>query len=168
MNQWIIHYYQASVQGAGITLVYQDEIDKHVSSLDYPLQPPPVASYQAGGAEGLPNIAESCEGSRTGSTPSLQKGNYIATPPRTPNLRRVKSHKATNFPLSAHKLFGSESPIKRDYVPREGSPLKFESRLLSNDEEEGTDKRRLRSGVPSDGRTSRLDYAEDERPSIFA
>lgn len=79
----------------------------------------------------------------------------------------MKSHKATFFP-PAHKLFRSESPVKKDYIPREGSPLKFESGLLSSDEEEGVDKRRLQSEVPSDGRTSRLDYAEDELFSTFA
>ena len=143
----------------GITLPYQDEIDKHVSSLDYPLQPPPVASYQAGDAGELPTIAESSEDSSASSTPFLQKGNYIVTPPRTPNSRRVKSPKPIVFPPSAHKLFRSGSPVKKDYIPREGSPLKFESRLSSSDEGED---RWPHSKAPSDGRTSRLDYTGDE------
>jgi len=167
MTQWIIHYYQTSVQEAGTPLTYQDEIDMHISSLDYPLQPPPTASYQAGAVEGLPTIAEGSEDSSAGSTPFLQKGNYIVTPPRTPTLRRVKSPKATLFSPSAHKLFRSESPVKRDYIPREGSPLKFESRLWSSNEEEELDKRRLQSKVAFDGRASRLDYAEDEHHSQF-
>ncbi|KAF9652452.1 hypothetical protein BDM02DRAFT_3108980 [Thelephora ganbajun] len=165
--RWIIHYYQTSVQEAGISLTYQDEIDEYISSLDYPLQPPPVASYQGGHAEELPTIAESSEDSSAGSTPFLQKGNYIVTPPRTPTLRRVKSPKVTIFSPSAHKLFRSESPVKRDHIPREGSPLKFQSRLWSSDEEEEMDKRRLQSRVSSNGRTSRLDYAEDEHPSFI-
>ena len=151
----------------GISLAYQAEINKHVSSLDYPLQPPPTASYQTGNTEGLPTIAESSEDSSTNSTPFLQKGSYIVTPPRTPTLRRVKSPKAAIFSPSAHKLFRSESPVKRDYIPRDGSPLKFDSRLWSSDEEEEMDKRRLQSKVAWDGRASRLDYAEDEHPSLF-
>ena len=166
MTQWIIHYYQTSVQEAGTLLAYQDEIDKHISSLDYPLQPPPTASYHHGGAEDLPTIAEGSEDSSTGST-TFQKGNYIVTPPRTPTLRRVKSPKATLFSPSANKLFRSESPVKRDYIPREGSPLKFESRLWSSDEEEEMDKRRIRSKLAFNGRASRLYYAEDEHPSLF-
>lgn len=139
------------------------------SSLDYPLRPPPIASCQAGDTDAdLPTIAEGSEDSSTGSTPFLQKGNYIVTPPRTPTLRRVKSPKAAIFSPSAHKLFRSESPVRRDYIPREGSPLKFESRLWSSDEEEEMDKRRLQSKVHLDGRTSRLDYAEEEHPSSFA
>jgi len=102
-----------------------------------------------------------------GSTPFSQRGNYIVTPPRTPTLRRAKSPRVPIFSPSA-RLFGSGSPIKKDYIPREGSPLKFESKLWSNDEEEEMDKRRLQSKVPSDGRTSRLDYAEDVHPSLFA
>ena len=150
-----------------MSLAYQEEIDKHVSSLDYPLQPPPTASYQVGDAEELPTTAEENEGPSTGSIPLFQKGNYIATPPRTPTLRRVKSPKATLFSPSAHKLLRPESPVKRDYIPREGSPLKFGSILWSSDEEEEVDKRQLQPMVPSDGRTSRLDYAEDEHPSLF-
>lgn len=168
MDQWIIHYYQASIEDAGITLAYQDEINKHVSSLDFPLQPPPVASYQAGDAEGPSTIAESGEGSDSCLTLFLQKSNYIATPPRTPNLRRMKSHKPPVFSPLAPKWFRSESPIKRDYIPQEGSPLKFESRLLASDEEESMDKLWLQSEVPSNGRISRLDYAEDERLAVFA
>ena len=151
----------------GVPLVHQDEIDKLVSSLDYPLQPPPIAPYRAGDSEELPTIDESSEDSSTGSPPFLQKGNYIVTPPRTPTLRRVKSPKTAIFSPSPHKLLRPEASVKRDYIPREGSPLKFESRLWSSDEEEEMDKRRLRSKVPLDGRTSRLDYAEDEYPSLF-
>lgn len=58
--------------------------------------------------------------------------------------------------------------MKRDHIPREGSPLRFESKLWSSDEEEEMDKRRLQSKVPSDGRISRLEYVEDEHPSLFA
>lgn len=159
--RWIIHYYQASIQELGVTLPYQDEIDEHTLSLDYPLQPPSIASYQSGDAEELPTIDESSEDSSASSTPSLQKGNYIVTPPRTPNLRRVKSPKPVVF-SPVHKLFRPESPVKRDYIPREGSPLKFQSRFCPSDEEEDLEKRQLHSKVPSDGRTSRLDYAEDE------
>ena len=152
----------------GTTLAYQDEIDKRVSSLDYTLQPPPTASRQAGDGEELSTIVEGSEDSSTGSTPFLQRGNYIVTPPRTPTLRRVKSPKATLFSPSAHKLFRPESPVRRDHIPREGSPLKFESRLWTSDEEEDMDKRRLQYKALLDGRTSRLDFAGDEHPSLFA
>ena len=160
MGQWIIHHYQASVGEMGIALPYQDEIDKHVSSLDYPIQPPPIASSHAWDAEELPPVTQSSEDTGASLISSLQKGNYIATPPRTPNLRRVKSPKAGVFHHSVHKLSGSESPVRRDYIPREGSPLKFDSRLWSSDDED-LDKRRLRTEVSVDGRTSRLYYAED-------
>lgn len=170
MHQWIIHYYQASAQETGMTLLYQEEIDKHISSLDYPLQPFPVVPDMDGDSKELPTIAESSEDSSAASTHLLQKGNYIVTPPRTPTLRRVKSPKAALFSPSASKFFRSESPAKRDYTPREGSPLKFESRLRSSDEseEEDLDKRRLPLKAPWDGRASRLDYTEDARPPLIA
>jgi len=142
-------------------------IDKHISGLDYPLQPPPMPLYQAGYADELPTIAEGSENSSASSTPSLQRGSYIVTPPRTPNSGRVKSPKPTMFSPSAQKFFRPESPVKKDYIPREGSPLKFESRLVPGDEEAEVDKRRLRSKTPSNGRISRLDYTEDEHPQLF-
>jgi hypothetical protein len=161
VNQWIIHYYQLSVQEVGISLPYQIEIDKRVSSLDYPLQPPPIASYQAGDAGELPTIAESSEDPSAGSTPFRQKANYFATPPRTPNSQRVYPSIPVVFPPSA-KLLRPESPVKRDYVPREGSPLRLESRLWSTDEVGDTGGRWPHSTIPSDGRTSRLDYTGDD------
>ena len=135
-------------------------IDEHISGLDYPLQPPPMPLYQAGDADELSTIFEGSEDSSASSTPSFRKGHYIVTPPRTPNSGRVKSPKPVIFSPSAQKFFRPESPVKKDYIPREGSPLKFESRLC--DEEVEADKRRLRPKTPSNGRISRLDYTEDQ------